>query len=190
MSIAVAVRKQDQIVLATDTVTSFGSLQLDTDNHAASKVITVGSVHIAGTGWSKYDNILRDYIERSRKKIELTDEAGIFRFFHRLWSDLHEYYSFVNDQVEEKDTPFGDLDSSFLILAPTGIFYVASDMSVTELKRYFAIGSGQDYALGACHTLIDSDLDAAQIAGKAVEAACAFDVYCGGETAVYRPEST
>lgn len=187
MSIAVAVRKNDEIVLATDSATSFGSLQLDTSNHAASKVITAGDVHIAGTGWSKYDNILRDYIERSRKKIDLTNEAGIFKFFHRLWTDLHEYYSFVNDQVEDKDTPFGDLDSSFLVVAEDGIFYVASDMSVTELKRFFAIGSGQDYALGACHTLIDSELTATEIATRAVEAACAFDVYCAGETALYRP---
>jgi len=187
MSIAVAVRKDAQIVLATDSVTSFGSLQLDTSNHSAPKVISVSDVYIAGTGWSKYDNILRDYIDRSRKKIELTHEAGIFRFFHRLWSDLHEYYSFVNDQVEDKETPFGDLDASFLIVAPTGIFYVSSDMSVTELKRFFAIGSGQDYALGACHTLIDTDLSAADIAIKSVNAACAFDVYCGGDHVVYTP---
>ena len=187
MSIAVAVRKDDEIVIATDSITSFGSLQLDQSNHAAPKVVTIGDVHIAGTGWSKYDNILRDYVDRSRKKIELTTETGIFKFFHRLWTDLHEHYSFVNDQVDDKETPFGDLDSSFLIAAPTGIFYVSSDMSVTEMKRYFAIGSGQDYALGACYTLIDGQLNAAEIADRSVRAACAFDVYCGGETSVYRP---
>jgi len=61
------------------------------------------------------------------------------------------------------------------------MFYVASDMSVTSFSKYFAIGSGQEYALGACHTLDRSRQSAAKIATSAAEAACAFDVYCSGK---------
>ncbi len=181
MSVAVAVKRGGAIALATDSVTSFGSLQLPADNLSSTKVVKCGSAWIAGTGWSKYDLILRDYIARSKRVPKLDDEMGIFKFFHALWGDLGKRYSLVNEQADDKDSPFGDLDSSFLIASPKGIFYVASDMSVTAFDNYFAIGSGQDYALGACHALKSSKQTAARLASAAAQAACAYDAYCGGE---------
>jgi hypothetical protein len=65
----------------------------------------------------------------------------------RLWNDLHKKYSFVNDQIDEKEAgPFGNLDSTFLVAGRAGIFYVGPDMSVTKVKHYFAIGSGAQFA--------------------------------------------
>ena len=78
-------------------------------------------------------------------------------------------------------SPFGNLDATFVIAGETGIFYVASDLGVTRFDRYFAIGSGADFAMGALHQLIDQDLDADTIATRAVETAIAFNIYCGGE---------
>lgn len=181
MSIAVAVQRDKTIALATDSVTSFGSLQLDADNHQTQKVVECGNALIAGTGWAKYEAILRDHIGRNKRAPKLSDEASVFKFFHGLWDELQKRYSFVNEQCDDKDSPFGDLDSSFLVVSPTGMFYVASDMSVTSFSKFFAIGSGQEYALGACHTLDRSRQGAAKIATSAAEAACAFDVYCSGK---------
>ena len=59
-------------------------------------------------------------------------------------------------------------------------------MSVTKVKHYFAIGSGAQFALGALHALHDSKLGAEAIARRAVEAAIAFDTYCGGEVQIHR----
>lgn len=181
MSVAVAVNRGGSVALATDSVTSFGSLQLPADNLSATKVVKCGSSWIAGTGWSKYDLILKDYISRTKRAPKLDDEMSIFKFFHALWGDLGKRYSLVNEQADDKDSPFGDLDSSFLIASTKGIFYVASDMSVTSFDQYFAIGSGQDYALGACHVLKSSKQSASKLASGAAEAACAYDTYCGGE---------
>jgi len=87
----------------------------------------------------------------------------------------------VNDQCSETDTPFGDLDASFLVAAPSGIYYVACDMSVTEFDQYYAVGSGAGYALGALHALYTQKSDAENVARRAVAAASALDIYCGGE---------
>ena len=46
MSIAVAIRKSGKIVLATDSVSTFGSLQFDTDNHKTTKVVKLSLIHI------------------------------------------------------------------------------------------------------------------------------------------------
>ena len=56
---------------------------------------------------------------------------------------------------------------------------------MTPVTRYFAIGSGAPFALGALHALYDGKLGAAELARKAVEAGIAFDNYCGGEVVAH-----
>jgi ATP-dependent protease HslVU (ClpYQ) peptidase subunit len=186
MSIALAIEKNGELILAADTLTSFGHTKVPPVLHAAEKVRRVGASFLATTGWGLYENILDDVIAR-RKNIRLGSSEQVFDFFLRLWGDLHKKYSFVNDQIDEKEAgPFGNLDSTFIVAGRAGIFYVGPDMSVTKVKHYFAIGSGAPFALGALHALRDSKLDAEEIARRAVESAIAFDTYCGGEVQIHR----
>jgi ATP-dependent protease HslVU (ClpYQ) peptidase subunit len=148
MSIALALEKNGELILAADTLTSFGHTKVPPTLHAAQKVRRVGSSWLAATGWGLYENILDDVLAR-RKNLRLGSREQIFDFFLRLWSDLHKKYSFVNDQIDEKEAgPFGNLDSTFIVAGPAGIFYVGPDMSVTEVERSFAIGSGAQFACG------------------------------------------
>jgi ATP-dependent HslUV protease, peptidase subunit HslV len=183
MSIAVAVRTADKIVLATDSKRTFGGGAVPVDNLRDVKIRQVGGAYIATTGWGVYTNILEDYL-RSARQPRLADSASIFAFFRNFWKALHQRYAFVNDQCSESDSPFGDLDASFLIAAPSGIFYVACDMSVTEFEQYYAVGSGAGYALGAMHALYGPKSDAEAVARRAVAAASSLDIYCGGEVNV------
>lgn len=184
MSIAVAVRKGNEIVLATDSQTDFGSYKAQPDNLSSSKMREIGTSLLAATGWCLYDNIFDDFLAK-RKIPSLRTKAAIFSFLLKLWRELHDRYPFVNDQCDkEGDSPFGDLDSSFLVVNASGIFHVAPDLSVTEFEKYHAIGSGRDFSLGALHALYDQDLDAEPLARRAVEAAVSFDLHCGGEVCV------
>jgi ATP-dependent HslUV protease subunit HslV len=186
MSIALAIRKEGELIVASDTLTSFGHTKVPPTLHAATKVRRVGGSYLAATGWGLYENILDDVLAR-RKNPRLGSQSQIFAFFLRLWSDLHKKYSFVNDQIDEKEAgPFGNLDSTFIVAGRAGIFYVGPDMSVTEVEHYFAIGSGAQFALGALHALHGTKLDAETMARRAVEAAIAFDTYCGGEVRIHR----
>ena len=185
MSIAVAVKLRGQLVLATDSKRTFGSGAVPEANLSDTKIRKVGSAYLATTGWGIYSNILDDYLA-GKRRARLTDRENIFSFFRLFWKELHERYSFVNDQRGDDDSPFGDLDASFLIINPRGIFSVACDMSVTEFSQYYAIGSGAPYALGAVHALLDGARSAEALAKHAVEAACALDIYCGGEISMDR----
>ena len=179
MSIAVAVRKQARIALATDSQTNLGSERVPTANMSGPKYMQIGDAYMAATGWTLYSNILADVLARRRGLPRLDSEANIFKFFTRLWEDLHERYNFVKDQADDADSPFGSLDSTFLVVCARGIFGVASDLSVLRYERYFAIGSGAPVALGAVHALYESDVDAEAIARSAAGAAIDHDVYCG-----------
>jgi ATP-dependent protease HslVU (ClpYQ) peptidase subunit len=180
VSIAVAVQKHGELVVAADTLTTFGNTKVPHQLHAAQKIRRAGGSWLATTGWGLYDNILQDHLARG-KSPRLETEPQIFDFFLKLWKALHRKYTLVNDQIEEKESgPFGNMDSTFLVANRRGIFYVAPDLSVTTVERYFAIGSGAPFALGALHALYDGKLGAAELARKAVEAAIDFDNYCGG----------
>lgn len=179
MSIAVAVRSAGRIVIASDTKRTFGSGEVSDENLTDFKVRKIGDAYLATTGWGLYSNILDDYLD-SKRRVRLTDQRSIFAFFRTFWKDLHERYSFVSDQRPDDESPFGDLDASFLVTSTYGIFSVACDMSVTEFKQYYAIGSGAPYALGALHALYDDAQAPEVLAEKACRAAMALDIYCGG----------
>jgi ATP-dependent HslUV protease subunit HslV len=181
MSIAVAVKKGGQLVLGADTQQNFGENAPGFDNLKESKIMPIGKGYLAATSWGLYSNILDDYLQ-SLEEIPLRNKRDVFNFFMAFWHVLHKQYSFINDQCEDKNSPFGDLDASFLVVTKDRIFYVSGDMSVTEFHKFHAIGSGCEYALGAMHVMYgDPALDAAQIAKKAVRTAMNYNIYCGGK---------
>ena len=179
MSIAVAVRKDARIVLATDSQTNLGSERVPAANLSGPKFMRIGDAYMAATGWTLYSNILADSLGRRRTTPRLDSEGTIFKFFTRLWEELHARYNFVKDQADDADSPFGSLDSTFLLVCAQGIYGVASDLSVLRYERYFAIGSGAPVAIGAVHALYESECDAEAIARSAAHAAIDHDVYCG-----------
>lgn len=183
MSIVVAVVKNDKVVMAADSQSNFGHKVLPPDNQTTIKVRQVGDSLLGRAGWGVYDNILADLFDGAEPP-PLVDAPAIFRFFMELWKRLHQRYAFVNDQSKRKDTPFGDLGGSFLVANRNGIFYVAPNLGVTRFAKYFAIGSGADFSLGALHQIYDRDGDAEAVARAAVETAVAFSTQCGGEIRV------
>ena len=180
MSIVVAVRKGGRTSVAADSQSNFGSLKVPVRNTRARKIRPIGNAILGTTGWALYEDIFEDFLQ-TREFPERAGKPAIFEFFLDLWKDLHERYPFVNDQVHKDESPFGNLDATFVIASPQGIFYVASDLGVTQFEDYFAIGSGADFAMGALHQLYSTDLDAEAIARRAVETAIVFNIYCGGD---------
>ena len=180
MSIVVAVARDDRVVMAADTLTSFGNEVSPPDNQRSTKIRQVGGSLLGRSGWGVYNNILDDLLD-AEKPPALDDSASIFGFFNELWKTLHKRYAFVNDQAKRKDSPFGDLGGSFLVANKSGIYYVAPNLGVTTFKKYFAIGTGADYSLGALFQLQSGTADAEAMARAAVETAIAFNLNCGGE---------
>ena len=62
-----------------------------------------------------------------------------------------------------------------MIANPSGIFAVYSMREVFEFDRFWAIGSGRDFALGAMYTLYDQPNSAAVVAQAGVMAGAEFD---------------
>ncbi len=190
MTIIAAVRKGDLIVVASDSQTNWDTHREHTDNVIWPKVRRFGSTLIGSAGWAVYDNILEHYIDSLEELPAFEGEREIFEFFCDLRLQMKEEYGFVNDQCDErKDSPFSDLDATFLLANPHGIFGVTSQMSVARYKKYHAIGGGSDYAVGALHTLYEDVEDPEELARRAVQTAIHFDIYCGGDIDLHRVEA-
>lgn len=184
MSIVVAVKKGNQTVVVADSQVSFGSMCFPGSNLKVEKIRMIGKSYFTSTGWGLYDDIIDHYL-LDKPEVELLNREDIFSFFLGLWKALHDKYNFVNDQADsEHESPFGDLDASFLVVNTEGIFLVDSDLSITQFEQYYAIGSGSDYSIGAIHALYDQKLDATEIAKRAASTAIAFDSKCGGDLMV------
>ena len=185
MSIAVAIRKGRKTVIAADTQSNFGDRRVGVDNHRAPKIRKLGNTYIAITGWGIYDDILRDYQARTPRP-RLRTEKDVFAFYMKLWKQLHERYSLVNDQPHQDDqSPFGDMDAAFLVVNRDAIMHVSGNMSVSRFEKFYAVGSGADFALGTLHALYDRVADAEELAREACATAMVYDVFCGGDIDVF-----
>jgi ATP-dependent protease HslVU (ClpYQ) peptidase subunit len=180
MSIIVAVRKRGRTTVASDALYLTGAHKDYAENLAdRSKIRRAGTSWIGMTGWSVYQNIFDHYLSKTRVPA-LKDAEVIFDFFLKFWKSLRERYPFVKDQREGADSPFTDLDASFLVANRYGIFDIHGNMTVWQQKNYCAIGSGAPYAYGALHVLYEEGGGARRIAERAVESAVRFDDGCGG----------
>lgn len=190
MTIAVAVRKGGETVIAADTQNNFGHNRVPMGNHRTQRSwLSATLTWPPPAGVCMPTSWMISCIAGGRRGWAASGTCSVFQNF---WKALHEHYSLVNDQCqgEEESSPFGDLDASFLLVNGDGIFFVSSDTAVTAFEQYYAVGSGAEFALGALHALYDSDLDAEALARRACAAAMAFNLFCGGEIDVCRVPAT
>ncbi len=179
MTIIVGVVRNGEVAIAADTCTSFGSLNMTSDNIVDPKLHQVGEAWIGGAGWGTYGTVLSEYGPQHRKAL-LRTQGEVYRFFLDFWHALQRDYQYVNTQGDNRDSPWGQFDNSFIVASPGGLFGVSSSISVSAFQRYWAIGSGQEYALGAVHAMAGVEASASEVATAAAEAAIAHDDGCGG----------
>jgi ATP-dependent protease HslVU (ClpYQ) peptidase subunit len=175
MTTIAVVKKGTVAAIAADTLTKWGSAK-ETARYIANseKILRVGESYVAVTGNATFKLILRDYFEEEAGQVHLDSPAEIFKSWNRLHSVLKERYFLLPEEDKEDALESSRMD--VLILNPSGIFGVSGQRTVQEFSKFYAYGSGSDYALGALWSIYDrSNLGALELARKAIEAAAEFD---------------
>ncbi|MDT8281244.1 MAG: MFS transporter [Gammaproteobacteria bacterium] len=179
MSTVVVVKKAGQVCIAADSLTSFGDLKLNSKYDAAhDKILRFDENYIGIVGSAAHQLVLESVFASKKivdKKIDLdfSSRLAIFESFLALHPFLKEKY-FLNAK-DEDDDPYESTQIDALIANPFGIFGVHSLREVTEYKKFWAIGSGAEYALGAMYAIFDSATTAEQIAHVGVAAGAEFN---------------
>jgi ATP-dependent HslUV protease subunit HslV len=173
MTTIVVVRKGGTAVIAADSLTTFGTTRLAPayDRHPQ-KITTYGDSLIGVAGSAAHQLVLENLLART-PNLGFHGKAAIYESFRKLHPVLKDE-AFLNPK-EEEDDPYESSQMTVMLANPSGIFAVYSMREVFEFDRFWAIGSGRDFALGAMYTLYAGDRSAAAIAEAGVMAGAEFD---------------
>lgn len=175
MTTIVVVRKGDEVAIAADSQTTFGDDQklLSAYDCFHDKIFRVGDNHFAVAGSAAHDLVLQNALGGLKSR-DLNSRAGIFETFRKLHPKLKEHFFLKPD--EEEDDPYESSQMMLLLANCHGIFGVYPMREVYEFARFWAIGSGRAFAMGAMYTCYEDNLSAADIARRGVMASCEFDL--------------
>ncbi|MDH5518826.1 MAG: MFS transporter [Gammaproteobacteria bacterium] len=179
MSTIVVVKKAGKVCIAADSLTSFGDLRMGaTYEKVYDKIQKFGDSYFGIVGSAAHalvmESILKDEaLTENEIEIDLSSRENIFESFRALHPVLKDKY-FLNSKDEEDD-PYEATHIDALIANEHGIFGVYSLREVSEFNRFWAIGSGSEFALGAMFAMYDRLESAEEIAKIGVEAGAEFN---------------
>jgi ATP-dependent HslUV protease subunit HslV len=174
MSTVVAVKKGGKICIAADSLTSFGDMRLRATYDADySKILGWGDTHIGIVGSAAHQLVLGSLLKEKKLAKDFTSRLAVFETFRGFHPVLKEKY-YLNPK-DEDDDPYESTRIDALIANPHGIFGVHALREVIEYTRFWAIGSGCEFALGAMFSVFDLYDDAEQIAAAGVRAGAEFN---------------
>jgi len=178
----VVVRKGGQIAIAADALVTFGETRLPGSYEANEKIIKIGRSRIGLAGSTAHFEVMRRVLESMRQPA-LESRHEVFETFLKAHSVLKERY-FLNTK-EDEDDPYESSQITALIANPSGIYGVYSYREVFSFERFWAIGSGRSFALGAMFAAYGSLKTARAIAETGVRAGIEFDKSSGGPIRVH-----
>jgi ATP-dependent protease HslVU (ClpYQ) peptidase subunit len=178
MTTVVAVRKGGQVVMAADSLVTFGDTRLSyraEDNRKLFMVNDAGGQSIfAVAGAAAHFLVLQHALAvQPVEALRFGSKDEIFRTFTQLHPVLKE--SFFLQTKEDEHEPYESSQFTVLLANATGIYGIYSYREVFEFKQFWSIGSGRSFALGAMHAVYDKARSARDVAEAGVAAACEFD---------------
>ena len=175
MSTIVAVIKNGRACIAADSLTSFGDTLQPAEFVADyEKVIAFADSNYIGiVGSAAHHLVMQNLLQNHADKIDFSDRARIYESMRQLHPILKDEY-FLNSKDEDDDA-YESSRVDALIVNPHGIFGLYSLREVDQYTRFWAVGSGADFALGAMRVAWDSMDSAEAVARAGIEAGACFD---------------
>jgi ATP-dependent HslUV protease, peptidase subunit HslV len=190
LSTVVVARKGNTLAIASDSLVTFGETRLPAGYEANEKLLGIGSSTVGVVGSTAHIHVLRKALgTMAAEELKLDSRDGLFETFSLLHPRLKDRY-FLNTKEQDSD-PYESSQFSIVVANASGIFGVESYREVFEFERFWAIGSGRRFALGAMHAAWARAKTAAEVAQAGVAAGCEFDTASSGPVRVktYRAKS-
>lgn len=178
MTTITVVKKNGQVAISAESLTTFGDTRLGAEYKAEhDKILHIGDSWIGVCGSSAHHLVLAHLLAKI-EDLRLGSRSEVFETFRKLHPMLKEQ-AFLNPK-EDEDDPYESSQITALIANPTGIYGVYSYREVFAYDRFWAVGSGRNFALGAMYAAYDKTKSAAEIAGIGVAAGVEFDTASSG----------
>ncbi|MEM9087713.1 MAG: hypothetical protein AAGC93_03110 [Cyanobacteria bacterium P01_F01_bin.53] len=180
MTVITAVKKGDEIAIACDTQTSKGNFRikyLSDFKVNDSKLLTYGESTLGFSGTVAIHQIFEDLFATTTPA-PFTTRQEIFQWMLSQHDTLKNHYYLKTDAGNNKNQVTETNWISALVANPHGIFGIGAYREVTEYSKFWAVGSGANFALGAMDILYEQPLSASEIAEAAALTATKFDPAC------------
>lgn len=179
MTTILAVKKKNKLCIASDSLSVFGSRKEESGKHthAEEKFFQLGKNIIGVAGHHAWDLILKTAFSKAKEIPEWQSPQEIFDFFTAAHQTFRSEYFLTPPSLSF--FPFESSELQMLVVNSFGIFEMEYSRVVRQYARFSAIGTGEDYALGAMSAIYDLVDDAEQIAKIGIEAAAEFDLKTG-----------
>jgi len=183
MTTIAVVRKNGVAAIAAESLTTFGDTRLGAGYKSEhDKILHIHDAFIGVCGSSAHHLVLGSALAKL-DDVRLGSRLEVFDTFRRLHPILKEH-AYLNPK-EDEDDPYESSQITALIANANGIYGVYSYREVFEFDRYWAIGSGRSFALGAMFAAYDKLKSAADIARVGVEAGIEFDTASSGPIVIH-----
>ena len=183
MTTCVVVKKNNQIAIAADSLVTFGDTRLSNAYEANNKIFKVGDSYVTLAGTAAHFPVMRKLLTEMGDTCKLSTRDEVFETYSKVHQILKESY-FLNTK-EEEDDPYESSQIVSLIANPHGIFGVYSYREVFSFDRFWGIGSGRNFALGAMYAVYDRAESARKVAEAGVYAGAEFDKSTSGPFQIY-----
>lgn len=178
MTTIVAVKKNGMVAIAADSLTTFGDTRLGRQYKGEhDKIVEIGGSYIGLCGSSAHHLVLTALLPKL-EDIKLGSRMEVYETFRRLHPILKEQ-GYLNPK-EDEDDPYESSQITALIVNSSGIYGVYSYREVFDYDRFWGIGSGRNFALGAMFAAYDRCKTAADVAKIGVMAGAEFDTATQG----------
>ena len=188
MTTLVVVKKAGQVVIAADTLVTFGDTSLPHRFEANSKVFKVDTpqgisyVGMAGTV-AHFPALRKAMATLPKEELKFGSRDEVYDTFLKLHPVLKE--TFFLQTKEDDNDPYESSQFTAVIANASGIFGLYSYREVFEFKEFWGIGSGRSFALGAMHAVWDKAKTAREVAVAGMNAGCEFDKNSAGPIEVF-----
>jgi ATP-dependent protease HslVU (ClpYQ) peptidase subunit len=173
MTTIVVVKKNDEIAIASDALVTFGETRLPHGYEMNEKIFRINDSYIGLAGSTAHFAVMAEGLRHLGEECKLGSRLEVFNTFQRLHPLLKDRF-FLNPKEEDAD-PYESSHITALIANATGIYGVYSYREVFSFDRFWGIGSGRSFALGAMYAAYDRTASARRIAEIGVKAGAEFD---------------
>ena len=188
MTTCVVVKKGKQIAIAADSLVTFGDTRLSQAYEANRKIFQVGDSYVTLAGTAAHFPVMRKLLTEMGEECRLATRDEVFQTFSKVHQILKESY-FLNPKEDEED-PYESSQLTALIANPHGIFGVYSLREVFSFERFWGIGSGKSFALGAMYAAYERAESARDVAETGIRAGIEFDKSSAAPYQVYSIDLT
>jgi ATP-dependent protease HslVU (ClpYQ) peptidase subunit len=188
MTTLVVVKKAGQVVMAADTLVTFGDTALPQRYEANSKIFKVDTpagisyVGMAGTV-AHFPALRKAMAALPKADLKLGSKDEVYDTFLKLHPLLKE--TFFLQTKEDDNDPYESMQFTAVIANSSGIYGLYSYREIFEFKEFWGIGSGRSFALGAMHAAWGGAKTAKEVALAGMHAGCEFDKNSGGPIDIY-----